>query len=119
QMAVFGYARVSTDGQTLDPQVAELKSAGAERVFKEKVSGAVSERAQLRHVLAGLTKEDILLVTRPDRLARSTRDLLNILTAVARRCRREGRRLSFSSRYLGGHYYAAWGIDARCAWRAS
>ena len=84
-MAVYGYARVSTDGQTLDAQVSELRSAGAERVFREKVSGATTDRAQLRRAIATLGKGDVLLVTRLDRLARSTRDLLNTLAAVAER----------------------------------
>ena len=78
----YGYARVSTDGQTLDAQVAQLKVAGAERVFQEKVSGAKQERVQLKKLLARLEPEDVLLVTRLDRLARSTRDLLNILGTV-------------------------------------
>ncbi|MBP1807760.1 recombinase family protein [Rubellimicrobium aerolatum] len=78
----YGYARVSTDGQTLDVQVAQLKVAGAERVFQEKVSGAKQERVQLKKFLHRLEPEDVLLVTRLDRLARSTRDLLNILAAV-------------------------------------
>src|SRR5688572_18000587 len=82
-MAVYGYARVSTDGQTLDAQVNELRAAGAERVFREKVSGIVTGRAQLRRAIAALGKADVLLVTRLDRLARSTRDLLNTLAAVA------------------------------------
>jgi DNA invertase Pin-like site-specific DNA recombinase len=80
---VYGYARVSTDGQTLDAQVAQLKAAGAERVFRETVSGARRERAQLQKLLDRLEPEDVLLVTRLDWLARSTRDLLNILGAVA------------------------------------
>src|SRR4051812_27972852 len=82
-MAVFGYARVSTDGQSLEAQVRELKAAGAGRVFREKISGAVTARAELRRGLAALEKDDVLLVTRLDRLARSTRDLLNTLAAVA------------------------------------
>ena len=82
-MAVYGYARVSTDGQTLDAQVRELKSAGAMTVFKEKISGATTDRAQLRRALAALGRGDVLLVTRLDRLARSTRDLLNTLAAIA------------------------------------
>src|SRR4051812_44649756 len=84
-MATFGYARVSTDGQTLDAQVSELKLAGAERVFREKVSGAITDRAQLRRAIASLGSGDVLLVTRLDRLARSTRDLLNTLAAIAER----------------------------------
>ena len=70
----YGYARVSTDGQTLDAQVAQLRAAGAERVFQEKVSGAKQERAQLQKLLLQLEPGDVLLVTRLDRLARSTRD---------------------------------------------
>ena len=79
----YGYARVSTDGQTLDAHVAQLRAAGAERVFQEKVSGAKRERVQLKKLLDRLEPEDVLLVTRLDRLARSTRDLLNILGSVA------------------------------------
>jgi DNA invertase Pin-like site-specific DNA recombinase len=81
---IIGYARVSTDGQTLDAQHATLRNAGAERVFSEKISGAVAERRQLARAIAALSPGDILLVTRLDRLARSTRDLLNILDAVAK-----------------------------------
>ena len=81
-MAILGYARVSTDGQTLDAQVTELKAAGATAVFHEKISGAVTERAQLSRAVKALVPDDVLIVTRLDRLARSTRDLLNTLAAV-------------------------------------
>jgi len=81
---IIGYARVSTDGQDLDGQLAGLKSAGAERVFAEKVSGAKTDRKALAKALASLASGDVLLVTRLDRLARSTRDLLNVLDAVAK-----------------------------------
>ncbi|MBM3653469.1 MAG: recombinase family protein, partial [Alphaproteobacteria bacterium] len=83
-MAVFGYARVSTDGQTLDAQVAALKAAGAERVFHETASGAKTDRRGLARALKSLGEGDMLLVTRLDRLARSTRDLLNTLHAIAK-----------------------------------
>ena len=82
-MTIYGYARVSTDGQTLDGQVAQLKAAGAEKVFREKVSGARADRPELARLLRLLGAGDIVLVTRLDRLARSTRDLLNTLAAVA------------------------------------
>jgi DNA invertase Pin-like site-specific DNA recombinase len=82
-MTILGYARVSTDGQSLDAQVRELTAAGVERIYREKVSGAVTERAQLRKALASMERGDVLVVTRLDRLARSTRDLLNTLAAVA------------------------------------
>jgi DNA invertase Pin-like site-specific DNA recombinase len=82
-MVLFGYARVSTDGQSLTAQVAELKAANCERIFQEKISGGRSDRKQLTRLIAGLDKGDVLVVTRLDRLARSTRDLLNLLGAVA------------------------------------
>ena len=82
-MAQLGYARVSTDGQSLTAQVAELKDAGCSEIFQEKVSGAKSDRKQLARAISRLGKGDVLVVTRLDRLARSTRDLLNVLGAVA------------------------------------
>jgi DNA invertase Pin-like site-specific DNA recombinase len=81
---IIGYARVSTDGQTLDAQLASLKAAGAERIFSEKISGAITDRKALARAIAALETGDILLVTRLDRLARSTRDLLNILDQVSK-----------------------------------
>jgi DNA invertase Pin-like site-specific DNA recombinase len=84
-MKLYGYARVSTDGQTLDAQCAALKAAGAENVFSEKQSGAKTDRAALARALAALGSGDVLLVTRLDRLARSTRDLLNVLATVSER----------------------------------
>jgi DNA invertase Pin-like site-specific DNA recombinase len=79
---IVGYARVSTDGQTLDAQQAALTAAGASKVFAEKVSGARTDRKQLQRAIATLADGDVLLVTRLDRLARSTRDLLNVLATV-------------------------------------
>jgi DNA invertase Pin-like site-specific DNA recombinase len=81
---IVGYARVSTEGQTLEAQQAALTEAGAERVFAEKISGVVTERRTLARAIAALGPGDILLVTRLDRLARSTRDLLNVLDQVAK-----------------------------------
>jgi DNA invertase Pin-like site-specific DNA recombinase len=79
---IYGYARVSTDGQSVEAQVAALTAAGAGKVYREVASGAKTNRRQLRHVLARLTPGDMLMVTRLDRLARSTRDLLNTLAAI-------------------------------------
>ena len=79
----YGYARVSTDGQSVDAQVKQLRAAGAEKVFKETASGAKTDRAELRRALAKLESGDVLTVTRLDRLARSTRDLLNTLAQIA------------------------------------
>jgi DNA invertase Pin-like site-specific DNA recombinase len=61
-MTTYGYARVSTDGQTLDTQMAALKAAGAEKVFSEKQSGAKTDRAALAKALAALGPGDVLLV---------------------------------------------------------
>jgi DNA invertase Pin-like site-specific DNA recombinase len=82
-MAIIGYARVSTDGQSLDSQNATLKAAGAARIYRETASGAKAERRELARALKSIRAGDTLLVTRLDRLARSTRDLLNILDVVA------------------------------------
>ena len=82
-MSIFGYARVSTDGQTLDSQILQLKAAQCAEIFKEKASGVSSDRAQLKKILAKLGKGDVVVVTRLDRLARSIRDLLNILASIA------------------------------------
>src|SRR5262245_41161046 len=79
-----GYARVSTDGQTLDHQQAALAEVGCEKEFAEKVSGAKTDRAALAKALAALTPGDTLIVTKLDRLARSTRALLHTLDAIGK-----------------------------------
>jgi len=84
-MTSYGYARVSTEGQTLDAQIAQLRAAGCAKIYREKISGARSDRDQLRRVLNTLEAGDVLIVTRLDRLARSTRDLLNIIESIAER----------------------------------
>ncbi len=81
----YGYARVCTDGQSIAAQVAQLNRAGCKKVFRETASGAKTDRTQLRKVLAALDAGDVLVVTRLDRLARSTRDLLNTLAAITDR----------------------------------
>ena len=78
----YGYARVSSDGQSVDAQVRQLTKAGCKKVFREVASGAKTDRAQLRRLLDVLDTGDVLTVTRLDRLARSTRDLLNTLAAI-------------------------------------
>lgn len=78
---IYGYARVSTGGQSAAAQVAALEEAGAVKIFKEAASGAKSNRAQLQRLMSVLDQGDLILITRLDRLARSTRDLLNILAS--------------------------------------
>jgi DNA invertase Pin-like site-specific DNA recombinase len=80
---IVGYARVSTDGQSLEAQHAALAQAGAAKVYAEKQSGAKTDRAQLARAIAALAPGDTLIVAKLDRLARSTRDLLNTLAAIA------------------------------------
>jgi DNA invertase Pin-like site-specific DNA recombinase/predicted nucleotidyltransferase len=84
-MTIFGYARVSANDQTLDSLVEALKVAGCETIFREKLGGAHAGRAELSRLLAMIDNGDVLLVTRLDRLARSTRDLLAILDRLAAR----------------------------------
>jgi DNA invertase Pin-like site-specific DNA recombinase len=88
---IYGYARVSTDGQKVATQVAALKAAGVEKVFREVASGAKTDRGQLSKAIATLEAGDVLVVTRLDRLARSTRDLLNTLATIT------GRKAGFRS----------------------
>ena len=77
--------RVSTSGQELAGQKAELMAAGCAKVCREKVSGAKTERAELAKLINRLEAGDVLGVTRLDRLARSTRDMLNVLATVGER----------------------------------
>jgi DNA invertase Pin-like site-specific DNA recombinase len=79
---LVGYARVSTDGQSLEAQRAELRDAGCDVVFLETASGARTDRSQLTRAVGKLGTGDVLVVTRLDRLARSTRDLLNVLATI-------------------------------------
>jgi DNA invertase Pin-like site-specific DNA recombinase len=104
---VVGYARVSTDGQSVHDQIVQLKAAGATRVLSEKLSGARFDRPQLRKAIAGLSKGDVLLVTRLDRLARSTRVLLNLLHEVGER----GAAVQEPGRRLGRYHHAARQVD--------
>lgn len=75
---LIGYARVSTDDQDLRLQRAALKEAGCRRTYEEKVSGTKRDRPELVRMLDQLRDKDVVVVTRLDRLARSTKDLLEI-----------------------------------------
>ncbi len=81
----YGYARVSTDGQSVEAQVRQLTKAGCKKVFRDTASGAKTDRSQLRKALDQLDAGDVLMVTRLDRLAQSTRDLLNTLGMITDR----------------------------------
>lgn len=75
---MLGYARVSTGSQSLAQQRTDLKAVGCMRLFEEKASGAKRNRPELERMLDHLRTGDVVTVTRLDRLARSTRDLLEI-----------------------------------------
>jgi DNA invertase Pin-like site-specific DNA recombinase len=79
---LIGYARVSTDDQDLTMQRAALKEAGCKRIYEEKVSGAKRDRPELARLLDHMREGDVVVVARLDRLARSTRDLLEIAEQV-------------------------------------
>ena len=83
---IYGYARVSTDTQDLSNQLAQLKAAGCEKIYREKISGATAERPQLKRLMASLTSGDVVVIPAVDRLSRDTTDLL----VIARDMRRAG-----------------------------
>jgi DNA invertase Pin-like site-specific DNA recombinase len=79
---IIGYARVSTQDQDLGFQLEALKTAGAGVTFKEKISGVRADRPQLTKLMASLTKGDTVIVTKLDRLGRSTRELLDLIHRI-------------------------------------
>jgi DNA invertase Pin-like site-specific DNA recombinase len=82
-VTAYGYARTSTVGQVIDGQREALIAAGASRTFMETASGARADRPELAKLIAMLRRGDEVLVTRLDRLARSTHQLLNVLAAIS------------------------------------
>ena len=83
-MALLGYARVSTADQDLRPQIEALKARGATTIYREKVSGVRADRPQLGKLIASLKPGDIVVVTKIDRLGRSTRELLELIDGIAK-----------------------------------
>lgn len=79
---ILGYARVSTEDQTLDGQRDALTAAGAGRIFADRISGTARSRPELDRMLDQLRPGDVVVVTKYDRLARSLKDLLEIVEAV-------------------------------------
>ena len=79
---IYGYARVSTEAQDLASQLAQLKAAGCERIFREKMGGATAERPQLKKLLDAVTHGDLVITTAADRLSRDVTDLLVIARAI-------------------------------------
>ena len=83
-MAIVGYARVSTTGQSLDVQLDKLREYGCDELFQEKLSGTTATRPKLKECINYLRKGDTLVVTKMDRLARSTLDLHKIVDGLHR-----------------------------------
>jgi DNA invertase Pin-like site-specific DNA recombinase len=83
-MAIVGYARVSTADQNLSGQLEALKAAGANHIYREKVSGVRADRPQLAKLMAALQHGDIVVVTKLDRLGRSTRELLDLIDSISK-----------------------------------
>ena len=79
---IIGYARVSTSDQNLDAQLDQLREAKAEKIFEEKITGTKRTRPQLDALLSQLRKKDVVVVTKYDRLARSLKDLLEIVETI-------------------------------------
>lgn len=78
----IGYARVSTKDQNLSLQNDALQKEGCELIFEEKASGAKSDRPELRRMIDQLRKGDIVIIWKLDRLGRSLRDLVNLVTEI-------------------------------------
>src|SRR6201986_68376 len=83
-MALLGYARVSTQDQELTGQLEALKAAGATKVYREKVSGVRADRPELARLMASLRAGDVVVVTKLDRLGRSTRELLDLIDRISK-----------------------------------
>jgi DNA invertase Pin-like site-specific DNA recombinase len=84
KMAIIGYARVSTLDQDLTGQVEKLREAGAARLYSEKISGVRADRPQLAKLMSDLRADDVVVVTKIDRLGRSTRELLDLIDRIGK-----------------------------------
>lgn len=84
-MATIGYARVSTEGQELTVQLEQLQSAGVDKVYQEKASGVKQDRPQLAALLEHVRAGDTVIICKLDRIARSTKHLLEIVEALEKK----------------------------------
>ena len=76
---IIGYARVSTTDQSVDAQISALKKAGCDRIYAEQISGKSRKRPEFENLISQLRADDVLIVTKLDRLARSLSDLVSIM----------------------------------------
>lgn len=83
-MAIVGYARVSTQDQDLSAQLEALQAAKASPIYREKISGTRADRPQLSKLMAALKPGDVVVVTKLDRLGRSTRELLDLIDGISK-----------------------------------
>src|SRR4051794_23537450 len=83
---IYGYARVSTEAQDLTGATAQLKAAGCQKIFREKITGTTADRPQLKKLMAALAHGDVVIIPAVDRLSRDTTDLL----VIAREMQRKG-----------------------------
>lgn len=83
-MTIIGYARVSTQDQDYSRQIEALTAAGAKPIYREKISGARADRPQLAKLMASLKPGDVVVVTKLDRLGRSTRELLDLIERISK-----------------------------------
>src|ERR1700719_3061758 len=81
---IYGYARVSTEAQDLTGATAQLKAAGCEKIFREKITGTTADRPQLAKLMAALTHGDVVIIPAVDRLSRDATDLLVIARDMQR-----------------------------------
>lgn len=106
---IYGYARVSTDAQDLTSQLADLKAAGCEKVFREKITGATTDRPQLKKLLSVLAHGDVVVIPAVDRLSRDTTDLLVIAREMQLACFRWRSPSSIPPRILPSLSLPCWG----------
>jgi DNA invertase Pin-like site-specific DNA recombinase len=81
---IYGYARVSTEAQDFTGATAQLKAAGCQKIYREKITGTTADRPQLKKLVAAVRHGDVVIVPAVDRLSRDTTDLLNIARDLQR-----------------------------------
>ncbi|MCU5214276.1 recombinase family protein [Bacillus paranthracis] len=81
-MAIYGYARVSTQEQNLARQLKQLKEYGCDYIFEEKTSGATTDRPELQRMIESLQTDDVIVVTDLTRISRSTQDLFKLIETI-------------------------------------